>query len=470
MTALSVAGGRLMSRIRMAIVVLLMLASAAVSVLLLLEHYGEPSAVAAVDQTCGGGQGQSGCEAVARSAYSSMRGIPLASLGVLFALSVAALLTLAALGSDELRSGAAWLGLLAFGLALAVDLMLLGVQAVVLKAYCSYCIVTYLLNAAAIVVLLPALRSWRSAPAALARPDGRVAAIGWLGMTLAIGLALAVADRLLVQRAASRQAALLGVVAPVASPAQPPDMPRAEAPPPGDCPAQLQRAQDEARRLQSTIDDPKQLEAYFAKKAAEQFAQAPVQTFQMQGVPVKGPANAPVKVVEFSDFLCPFCRNVAAAFSDYVPRVGGRVAVFFKHFPLEQMCNPGLSQTVHPGACWLAAGAVCAEDQGKFWAFHDKAFSKELANPQPKDVLGIGAESGLDIAGLDACLNSPTTMDRVRTQAAEGAKAGVNATPTLFINGKKLPRINDFTQAVDREALRLGLRPTPTPPTPAAAQ
>jgi protein-disulfide isomerase/uncharacterized membrane protein len=460
-----------MTRIRLAIAALLMLASAAVSGLLLLEHHGEPFAVAAVDQTCGGAQGRSGCETVARSAYSSVRGVPLAALGLAFSLSVAAGLILAALGDESLRSGAAWLGLLAFGLALAIDLALLGVQAVVLKAFCSYCIATYLLNVGALVALLPALRSWRSVAAALGQPDGRLAGAGWIAVTLAIALGVTATDRLLAHRAASRQATLLGPASPAGLPAPAPDTPAPAAPivEPGDCPAQLQRAQDEARRLQATIDDPKQLDAYFAKKAAEQFAQAPVQSLQIQGVPVKGSANAPIKIVEFSDFLCPFCRNVAGAFSEYVPRAGGRVAVFFKNYPLDQTCNPSLSQTVHPGACWVAAGSVCAEEQGKFWAFHDKAFSKELLNPQPKDVLGIGAEAGVDIATFDACLTAPQTMDRVRAQVAEGVKVGVAATPTLFINGKKLPRINDFTPTIDREALRLGLKPTPAPPAPPAA-
>jgi len=167
--------------------------------------------------------------------------------------------------------------------------------------------------------------------------------------------------------------------------------------------------------------------------------------------------------VEFSDFLCPYCRQIAGAFASYIPQSANRVVVYFKNYPLDQTCNTSLKQSVHPGACNLALGAICANDQGKFWPYHDRVFSSPPTNPQVSDVVSIARESGLDAGALEACVNSPATRQRLGAEIAEGAQAQVEATPTLFINGKKLPRLNDFTQTVDRESSKMGLPPLPPP-------
>ena len=96
-----------------------------------------------------------------------------------------------------------------------------------------------------------------------------------------------------------------------------------------------------------------------------------------------------------------------------------------------------------------------------------------MVGPRPhgiaRYVVNLAREAGLDATALQACLNNPATRQRLGAEIAEGVQAGVQGTPTLFINGKKLPRLNDFVQTVDRESAKMGLPPLP-PPTGAAPQ
>jgi protein-disulfide isomerase len=216
-----------------------------------------------------------------------------------------------------------------------------------------------------------------------------------------------------------------------------------------------------AQLLQEILDDPKELERYFAAKAARQYDQAAVVTLETNGVPFRGPAQAPIRVVEYSDFLCPYCRELANAMGRYLPRTEGRVSVFYKNYPFDQQCNPNVKRTLHPGSCWVSLGAICATDQGRFWSFHDRAFSSPPAAPQAADVVRMATEVGIDPAAFQTCLSAPATRDRLEAQIKEAYEAGVRATPTLFINGKRLPRINDFATTVSKEAAREGLPPLP---------
>jgi protein-disulfide isomerase/uncharacterized membrane protein len=462
---------------RVAAAIVLAVAGAAVSGLLLLQHHGEGSAVSAVNQVCGDGA-TSGCEDVARSAYSKLAGVPLAAIGLVFYTSLTLALVLALLAPEDGRNAVSAAAFAAVALALLVDVVLLALQAFAIKAFCGLCIATYALNAAILAALWPARRSLGLLRPALARPDGRLLAAGWVLGTLAVGAAVAAADATLSYRASGRAATILG--APAAStPKEHPPAPATTGPVAAAAPVQekatdpdgtedprfyqeqARLAQEQARKLQETLDDPQKLDRYFADKAAREYEQAPVQKLDLKDVPFKGPASAPVQVVEYSDFLCPYCRSIAGAFASFVPQAGNRVAVFFKNYPLDQACNTSLKNTIHPGACVLAMGSICAHDQGKFWPYHDKIFGSELRGPKFEDVVRLGAEAGLEVAALQSCLSAEETRKRLAAQIEEAQHAGVQATPTLFINGKKLPRINDFVQTVDKEAQKLGMPPLP---------
>jgi protein-disulfide isomerase/uncharacterized membrane protein len=461
---------------RLGVALCLCLAGATVSALLLLQHHGEGRAVSTVEQVCGEGP-TSGCETVARSPWSAVRGVPIAAFGLAFYLSLALLLPLAAFLPDDQRPKAAGLAVALLGLGLLVDLVLLGVQVFAVHAFCSLCILTYVLSAAALFALLPAWREASGIGSLMRRPEGRLAVAGWVLGTLAVGAAVFAAETTLDLREQRRPLALLGAPAPATvatttpvpttAPTVPP-VPATETTPPPESEVTTAAGSDghdaaywegRARELQQTLDDPKKLDEYFTRKAMKEYADAPVEKFNLANIPFKGPANAPVKVVEFSDFLCPFCRNLALGLTQFIPQAGGRIVVYFINYPLDKDCNTRLPRSVHPGSCWLALGSICAQYQGKFEAYHDKVFSSELSNPQAEDVVRLAGEAGLNAAAIEGCLRDPNTKQALEAQIAEGNRLEVHATPTVYINGKKLPRINDFVAVVDKEAQKKGFPP-----------
>jgi protein-disulfide isomerase/uncharacterized membrane protein len=419
----------------------LALLGAVLSGILLLEHHGEGPAVALVNEVCGDGA-TSGCETVARSPYSGVAGVPLAAIGLLFYLSLAALLGLSLLTDASGRSKATRLVLYAVGLAVAIDVVLLGIQLFAIKAFCKLCLATYAVNVAAIAALWPARRAPAN-PATMNRGEGRLVVAGWALCSIAIAAAVAGAETTLSYREARRAQSILGAPA-AGSPAE-----------------AAQQAQAEVTRLKQILDDPEKRERYVTEKAVKDFEDAPVQSLDLTRTPFKGSADAPIRVVTYSDFLCPWCRALANGLKDFLPQAGGRVAIYYKNYPLDKACNGRMQNTVHEGACWLALGGVCAQDQNAFWPYHDKVFfGSPLQRASREDAIRLAGEAGLDARAFEACLATPQTRDRVSAEVEEGARAGVTATPTVFINGKKLQRVNDFLLAMEKESQRLGL-PSP---------
>jgi len=444
--------------------IILLLANAALAGLLLMQHHGESAATAAVDQACGEGtlDAPSGCNAVAQSAYSKFAGVPLAAYGLFFASAVATLLALAAMADPEIGHGAAALAFLTVGLAFAIDIVLLGVLAFAIKAICWFCVATYAVNAAVLAVLLPVRRHLAAVRGLISDGAGRLVLTSWVIASLALAGGVYAAESGLAAREGARAATMLGVPAPASKTA--PSVPAVTAPEGSD----LRRAQEEAKaateranKLQAILDNPDQINLYYAQKAEQEYEAGPTYTLKLDGVPRKGPDTAPIKVTEFSDFMCPHCRNIAGAFDSYLPQAGGRIMIFFKNYPLDTECNPNLKQQVHVGACLLARGGLCAQEQGKFWPYHNRVFAQEIKSAQRADLLKMAAEAGLDLKVLEACLDTSHTRERLAAEIAEAAAAKVTSTPTIFIDGKKLPRIQDFTATLEKEAEKRGLPPLP---------
>jgi len=197
-----------------------------------------------------------------------------------------------------------------------------------------------------------------------------------------------------------------------------------------------------------------------AKPQTPPAAAAPAQKYKTN---VKGPADAPIKVVEFADFMCPGCRAASSALSEYFAQAGGDINLTFKNFPLEKTCNPGIGQSVHNGACELALGAVCASELGVFWAYHDRIFSRAWEVASRQDVIDKGVAIGMNKAKLEACLASPEAKSKLALQIKEGFETVVQVTPTLVVNGRRLNATGEFSSAIEAERKKLAAAPAPAP-------
>jgi protein-disulfide isomerase len=284
----------------------------------------------------------------------------------------------------------------------------------------------------------------------------RPALAAWVVASLAVGASAFAGNAALADRKALASSSILGIPTMIQAP------PAVAAK--GSVEEQLAQAQAEAQLWKKTLDDERLRQEYLEKSAREEFNQAPVTALDLSRTSSMGGKNAPIQVVSFSDFMCPFCRDLAIGLKNYVPASGERVRVHYKHFPLDTTCNRQVGRTVHQGACELALGGICAEESGRFWEYHDAVFAQPWTRPATReDVLRLGGEAGLDKARLTACLGAAATRGLLAREIEEGGRLGIGSTPTLFVNGRKLRSVNVFFLAVEEERKRLGLPPLNRP-------
>ncbi len=175
-----------------------------------------------------------------------------------------------------------------------------------------------------------------------------------------------------------------------------------------------------------------------APKAVPQIAPQPVQRAEfndLKGRPSQGPEKAPITIVQFSDFHCPFCVRVEPTMDQIMKEYQGQVRKVWRHFPL----------SMHIGADRTHVASECANKQGKFWEYHDKLFKNFSA---PKDdglYISIAKEIGLKEKDFKKCLNDEGMLQQIRDDISAGSKVGVSGTPVAFINGLKLTGAQPFT-------------------------
>jgi len=159
--------------------------------------------------------------------------------------------------------------------------------------------------------------------------------------------------------------------------------------------------------------------------------------------PSRGPSNAAVTVVEFSDFECPYCSRARETVDQMMQDYAGKVRLVFRQFPLVEM---------HKNAEKAAEASLCANEQGKFWEYHDVLFKNQqkLEVAQLKQHAG---EVGLDAAQFTSCLDSGKHKKDVDQDMAAGQKLGVPGTPTVFVNGIMLSSASkdEFKRVIDQE-------------------
>jgi protein-disulfide isomerase len=186
-------------------------------------------------------------------------------------------------------------------------------------------------------------------------------------------------------------------------------------------------------------------------------AQTPVQVYLTEPEPIRvkvdpsvgfarGAREAPVTIVEFSDFQCPYCRAVVATLKEVSARYPDRVRWVFRDFPIENL---------HPEAPLAHEAARCAGDQGKFWPYHDVLF--EQTSLAPDALKRYAAQVGLEAGPFAQCLESRRHRASVAADVATGTRLGVTGTPTFFVNGRPLVGnlpLTEFQRAIEHELAR----------------
>ncbi|HWO41109.1 MAG TPA: thioredoxin domain-containing protein [Candidatus Eisenbacteria bacterium] len=170
------------------------------------------------------------------------------------------------------------------------------------------------------------------------------------------------------------------------------------------------------------------------------------------GAPFRGAPDAPVTIVEFSEFQCPFCSRVQATLKQLLERYPDKVKLVYRDFPLDGL---------HPNARLAAEAARCAQDQGKFWEYHDALFS-HFPQAAPEDLKEYAAQIGLDTVKFDSCLSGRIHKATVQRDIDEGMRLGVTGTPAFFVNGRPLSGaqpVNAFVKLIDDELKLLGAAP-----------
>lgn len=166
-----------------------------------------------------------------------------------------------------------------------------------------------------------------------------------------------------------------------------------------------------------------------------------IESIALDGAPTRGPDTAPVTLVVFSDFQCPFCANLAATLRQVEEEYPGKVRFVYKHRPLP----------IHTGARLAAKASIAAAAQGRFWDYHDALFAERHTLDEPS-LERLAADLGLDLQRFRRAFHAADTEDRIAAADQEASRLGVAGTPTVFLNGHRIigaRPIADFRAAVD---------------------
>ncbi len=162
-----------------------------------------------------------------------------------------------------------------------------------------------------------------------------------------------------------------------------------------------------------------------------------------------GGAKAPVTIIEFSDYQCPFCGRAEGVVDEVMKHYGNKVRLVYRDFPLP----------MHPQARPASEAANCANAQGKFWEYHAALFANQTALDEDK-LKEYGKNVGLDAAKFEQCLKDKPFKAAIDKDVADGEKVGVNGTPAFFINGRMLSGaqpFDKFKEVIDEELTAKGV-------------
>ncbi len=157
-----------------------------------------------------------------------------------------------------------------------------------------------------------------------------------------------------------------------------------------------------------------------------------------------GSADAPVTIIEFSDYQCPFCRRAEPIIEELLKRYPNEVRFVYRHFPLD---------SIHPRARAASEAALCAGDQGKFWPYHELLFGED-ADLEVAGLEAAAEQAELDLEAFRACVSERRHRAAVEADVADGRSAGVTGTPAFFVNGiglKGAQPVDEFVKIIEAE-------------------
>ncbi len=165
------------------------------------------------------------------------------------------------------------------------------------------------------------------------------------------------------------------------------------------------------------------------------------------GALFKGPAKAPVTIVKFEDFHCPYCKKAQPTVAQVMSKYGNKVKLVHRDFPID---------SIHPAARTAHEAARCANEQGKFWQYHDVLYAN-APKAEVADLKAYAEEVGLDVPAFEKCVASGKFRDTVQKDVDEGISLGITGTPSFFINGRLLAGaqpVESFMSIIDQELSR----------------
>jgi len=164
----------------------------------------------------------------------------------------------------------------------------------------------------------------------------------------------------------------------------------------------------------------------------------------IEGYPSLGPENAPITIVEFSDFQCPFCRRFQSeTYQALLDAYPGQIRFVYRNLPLT---------SIHPSAMPAAIASLCANDQGKYWEYHAKLFSNETLD-EPT-YIQHATDLGLDVDAFTACLSDGSHDEFIQQDMDFALNLGIQSTPTFFVNGLAIvgaQPLEKFKVLIDQE-------------------
>lgn len=189
------------------------------------------------------------------------------------------------------------------------------------------------------------------------------------------------------------------------------------------------------------VDSLRQQAAVTIQLELPAFYRASVST---EGAPARGPVTAPVTIIKFEDFHCPYCRRAHATLQTLQTRYGDKLRIVHRDLPLEGL---------HPGATQSHLAARCAGEQGKFWEFQDKLYEVP-PKPTPDQLKAVAQQIGLDLPAFESCFAANKYEAAIAKDFEEGEALGITGTPTFFINGRMLrgaQPIENFVRIIEQE-------------------